>query len=183
MGSLIGHYTLCRKLLCQAAKAGNKVTYEDLTVGLGFQSPRQQWSTVLGPIAADEVRKTGHDLTLVVVYKSGPAKGLSRAAVRLRNRRFLIRKTHSRSPPTTGTWRLFLRPTQTRSANCCMCQVSIIRKRGQYLGTVEVPNEKAAEPLLHHQPPALLLAEIKFSHCSSLPSLRRRHPKQSNFGA
>jgi hypothetical protein len=26
-----------------------------------------------------------------------------------------------------------------------MCQVSIIRKRGQYLGTVEVPNEKAAE--------------------------------------
>jgi hypothetical protein len=45
---------------------------------LGFQSPRQQWSPVLGPIAADEVRKTGHDLTLVVVYKSGPAEGLSR---------------------------------------------------------------------------------------------------------
>ena len=78
MGNLIGHYTQCRKLLCQAAKAGNKVTYEDLAAGLGFQSPRQQWSTVLGQIAADEVRKTGHDLTLVVVYKSGPAKGLSR---------------------------------------------------------------------------------------------------------
>ena len=78
MGSLIGYYAQCRKLLCQAAKAGNKLTYKDLAAGLGCQTPRQQWSTVLGPIAADEVRKTGHDLTLVVVYKSGPAKGLSR---------------------------------------------------------------------------------------------------------
>ena len=33
---------------------------------------------MLGPIAADEVRKTGHDLTLVVVYASGPAKDLGR---------------------------------------------------------------------------------------------------------
>lgn len=68
----------CRTLLCQAAKAGIKLTYEDLAAGLGVQSPRQQWSTVLGPIADDEVKKTGYDLTLVVVYKSGPAKGLSR---------------------------------------------------------------------------------------------------------
>jgi hypothetical protein len=78
MGSLIGHYTQCRKLLCEAAKAGNEITYDDLALALGLKSPRQQWSTVLGPIAADEVKKTGHDLTLVVVYKSGPAKGLSR---------------------------------------------------------------------------------------------------------
>src|SRR5947208_2674856 len=78
MGSLIGHYAPCRKLLGQAAKAGIKVTYEDLAAGLGLQSPRQQWSTVLGPIAANEVRQTGHDLTLLVVYKSGPAEGLSR---------------------------------------------------------------------------------------------------------
>jgi hypothetical protein len=78
MGSLIGHYTQCRKLLCQAAKAGKTVFYKDLAAGLGLKSPRQQWSTVLGPIAADEVKKTAHDLTLVVVYKSGPAKGLSR---------------------------------------------------------------------------------------------------------
>jgi hypothetical protein len=40
--------------------------------------PRQEWNTVLGPIAADEVQKTGHDLTLVVVYATGPAKGLGR---------------------------------------------------------------------------------------------------------
>jgi len=33
---------------------------------------------VLGPIATDEVKNTGHDLTLVVVYGSGPAKGLGR---------------------------------------------------------------------------------------------------------
>jgi hypothetical protein len=78
MGSLIGHYTQCRKLLCLAAKAGITMYYEDLAVGLGLKSPRQKWSTVLGPIAVDEVNKTGHDLTLVVVYKTGPAKGLSR---------------------------------------------------------------------------------------------------------
>jgi hypothetical protein len=79
MGSLSGHYTQCRKLLCQAAKAGHTMNYKDLAAGLGLKSPRQQWSTVLGPIAADEVnQKTGHDLTLLVVYKSGPAKGLSR---------------------------------------------------------------------------------------------------------
>ena len=33
---------------------------------------------MLGPIARDEVQKTGHDLTLVVVYASGPAKNLGR---------------------------------------------------------------------------------------------------------
>jgi hypothetical protein len=54
------------------------MTYEDLAAGLGFRLPKQQWSTVLGPIAADEVKGTGHDLTLVVVYKSGSKKGLSR---------------------------------------------------------------------------------------------------------
>jgi len=32
----------------------------------------------LGPIAADEVKNTGHDLTLTVVYASGPAMGLGR---------------------------------------------------------------------------------------------------------
>ena len=78
MGSLIGLYTQCRKLLCEAAKAGHTMNYEDLAAGLGLKWHRQQWRTVLGPIAVDEVKKTGHDLTLVVVYKSGPAKGLSR---------------------------------------------------------------------------------------------------------
>jgi hypothetical protein len=47
-------------------------------MALGLKSPRQEWSTVLGPIADAEVKTTGHDLTLVVVYGSGPAKGLGR---------------------------------------------------------------------------------------------------------
>ena len=78
MGSLLGHYAQCRKLLCQTAKRRETIRYGDLAKALGLKSPRQEWNTVLGPIAADEVQKTGHDLTLVVVYASGPAKGLGR---------------------------------------------------------------------------------------------------------
>lgn len=78
MGSLTRYYAQCRKLLCQTAKAGKLITYGELAAGLGLKSPRQQWSSVLGPIAAAEASATGHDLTLVVVYKSGPAKGLGR---------------------------------------------------------------------------------------------------------
>ena len=77
MGSLVGHYVKCRKILCDAAKRRETVTYKDLALALGLKSPRQEWNTVLGPIATDEVQKTGHDLTLVVVYSSGPAKGLA----------------------------------------------------------------------------------------------------------
>jgi hypothetical protein len=55
-----------------------KITYGDLAKALELPSAQQRWSTVLGPISVDEVEKTGRDLTLVVVYASGPAKGLSR---------------------------------------------------------------------------------------------------------
>ncbi len=78
MASLVGHYVKCRKLLCEAAKRRETITYGALATALGLKSPRQEWSTVLGPIADDEVKKTGHDLTLVVVYAAGPAKGLAR---------------------------------------------------------------------------------------------------------
>ncbi len=73
MASLVGHYVKCRKLLCEAAKRRETITYGALATALGLKSPRQEWSTVLGPIADDEVKKTGHDLTLVVVYAAGPA--------------------------------------------------------------------------------------------------------------
>jgi hypothetical protein len=76
--SLIGHYAACRKFLCETAKRRQKVQYKDLQKALGLPSPQQNWKTVLNPIAADEVQKTGHDLTLIVVYATGPAKGLSR---------------------------------------------------------------------------------------------------------
>ena len=78
MNTLVSHHAQCRKLLCDAAKRRETLTYGKLATALGLKSPRQAWSTVLGPIAADEVNRTGHDLTLVVVYTSGPAKGLGR---------------------------------------------------------------------------------------------------------
>jgi hypothetical protein len=76
--SLIGHYAACRKFLCEAAKRRQKVQYKELQGALGLPSPQQNWKTVLNPIADDEVRNTGHDLTLIVVYSTGPARGLSR---------------------------------------------------------------------------------------------------------
>src|SRR5712692_9935708 len=77
MGSLRNYYSGCRKILCLAAKRRETITYAALASRLGLKSPRQEWNTVLGPISVDEVRKTGRDLTMVVVYASGPAKGLS----------------------------------------------------------------------------------------------------------
>jgi hypothetical protein len=65
-------------LLCQAAKRRQKIKYGELATALGLKSPRQEWNTILGPIAIDEVKNTGQDLTLVVVYASGPAKGPGR---------------------------------------------------------------------------------------------------------
>jgi hypothetical protein len=64
-----------------------------LATALGLKSAKQDWKTVLGPIAVDEVKKTGHDLTLVVVYGSGPAKGLGRYFSNIRG---------GQSPPSTA---------------------------------------------------------------------------------
>jgi hypothetical protein len=84
MPSLIGCYAQRRRLLCLAAKRRQTITYGALATALGLKSPRQEWNTVLGPIAANEVKATGHDLTLVVVYASGPAKGLGRCFSNIR---------------------------------------------------------------------------------------------------
>jgi hypothetical protein len=61
-----------------ANRRNNNGMPESAASGPGLKSPRQEWNTVLGPIAANEVSNTGHDLTLVVVYASGPAKNLGR---------------------------------------------------------------------------------------------------------
>lgn len=74
MAKLIGHYDACRKILCETAKRRQKIYYSDLAKKLGLQLPRQRWNELLDPISKNEPR----DLTLVVVYKSGPAKNLSR---------------------------------------------------------------------------------------------------------
>ena len=71
-------YSECRRILCRTAKRRKTITYGDLAAALGLPSPRRRWSTVLNPICEEEKRKTGSDLTLVVVYKTGPAKGLGR---------------------------------------------------------------------------------------------------------
>ena len=78
MGNLQNYQAQCRKILCLAAKRRETINYAQLAAALGLKSPRQQWSTVLHPISEMEVKQTGEDLTLVVVYASGPAKGLPR---------------------------------------------------------------------------------------------------------
>jgi hypothetical protein len=82
MGNLKGYQSKCRKILCQTAKRRRTIrrtiTYGDLASALDLASPRQQWSTVLNPIYEEEMQNTGRDVTLVVVYASGPARGLSR---------------------------------------------------------------------------------------------------------
>jgi hypothetical protein len=77
--SLLPYRVQCRKILCERAKAKQKITYAELAKALGLPSPKQNWKTVLDPISLDEVQATGRDLTLVVVYSQGqPAQGLSR---------------------------------------------------------------------------------------------------------
>jgi hypothetical protein len=78
MGNLQNYQSQCRKILCLAAKRRETINYAQLAAALGLKSPRQQWSTVLHPISETEVKQTRADLTLVVVYASGPAKGLPR---------------------------------------------------------------------------------------------------------
>jgi hypothetical protein len=74
MGGLLEHYDACRRILCETARRRKKIYYSDLAKGLGLKLARQRWSEILDPISENEPR----DLTLVVVYKTGPAKNLSR---------------------------------------------------------------------------------------------------------
>jgi hypothetical protein len=84
MGNLQNYQSQCRTILCLAAKRRETINYAQLAAALGLKSPRQQWSTVLHPISETEVRQTLADLTLVVVYASGLAKGLPRYFSHLR---------------------------------------------------------------------------------------------------
>ena len=78
MGALSKYEGQCRKVLCLAAKQRETITYGKLAAALGLKSARQQWGTLLNPLSENETKKTGADLTLIVVYASGPAQGLSR---------------------------------------------------------------------------------------------------------
>jgi hypothetical protein len=78
MGALSKYEGQCRKVLCLAAKQRETITYGKSAAALGLKSARQQWGTLLNPLSENETKKTGADLTLIVVYASGPAEGLSR---------------------------------------------------------------------------------------------------------
>jgi hypothetical protein len=78
MGNLLPYQSQCRKVLCLSAKRRETMTYGRLAAALDLKSPRQQWSTLLNPLSETETATTGADLTLIVVYASGPAEGLSR---------------------------------------------------------------------------------------------------------
>jgi hypothetical protein len=62
MGSLLPYLSECRRILCLSAKRREGMTYGALAAALGLKSPRQQWNTVLDPLAETEVKKTGADL-------------------------------------------------------------------------------------------------------------------------
>lgn len=68
----------CRKILCEHAQRRQTITYKSLADTLHLRWPVRDWSVILGPIASDEVKRTGHDLTLIVVHSSGPSEGLPR---------------------------------------------------------------------------------------------------------
>lgn len=68
MTNLLHLKSQCRKILCQTAKGRGRITYKQLAAQLRLPIPRASWDTVLHPIAMEECQKTGHDLTLVVVY-------------------------------------------------------------------------------------------------------------------
>ena len=78
MPSILRYYTPARRILCEIAKSRSTIQYGELATALGLKSARQEWHTLLDPIARKESERTGRDLTLVVVYATGPAKGLGR---------------------------------------------------------------------------------------------------------
>jgi hypothetical protein len=78
MGTLRGFQMRCREILCITAKRRETITFGNLAKALGLKSARQPWNTALHPLSESETKRSGADLTLIVVYASGPAKGLGR---------------------------------------------------------------------------------------------------------
>jgi hypothetical protein len=80
MASLVKHAWPCLEVLIEIANNQEKITYEELADRLGLKLARQEWHTVLDSVAWRTKRDLGDDidLTWVVVYASGRAKGLGR---------------------------------------------------------------------------------------------------------
>jgi hypothetical protein len=78
MRSLVRHYWPCLETICETINRRETITYGDLADKLGLKLARQEWSALLDLIAGKTKREVGDDLTWIVIYSQGPAKGLSR---------------------------------------------------------------------------------------------------------
>lgn len=78
MRSLARHYWPCLETICETVNRGETITYGELADMLGLKLARQEWSALLDLIAGKTKREVGDDLTWIVIYSQGPAKGLSR---------------------------------------------------------------------------------------------------------
>jgi hypothetical protein len=78
MGDLSNRFSECRAILLARAVDRRTIYYGELATALGLPLPRQKWSTVLDPIREHEIKRVGKDLSQIVVYATGPAKGLPR---------------------------------------------------------------------------------------------------------
>ncbi len=78
--SLVKYSWPCLEVILEVANNEEKITYQELADRLGLQLAKQEWHTVLDSVAWRTKRDLGNDidLTLIVVYTSGPAKGLGR---------------------------------------------------------------------------------------------------------
>ena len=76
--SLIKYAWRCLEVIIEAANKQEKITYQELADRLDLKLARQEWHTVLDAVAWRTKRDLGNDidLTWIVVYASGPAKGL-----------------------------------------------------------------------------------------------------------
>jgi hypothetical protein len=76
--SLVRYYWPCLETICESINNGETITYAQLADKLRLKLPRQEWSALLDLVAGKTKREVGEDLTWIVVYSTGPARGLSR---------------------------------------------------------------------------------------------------------
>src|SRR5262249_51988772 len=78
MSSIVKHFWPCIDEICESVNSRKKMEYGELADRLRLKLARQEWSALLHLIAGKMKREVGYDLTLNVVYATGPAKGLGR---------------------------------------------------------------------------------------------------------
>ena len=78
MPGISGYKEIRIILIRDAAWLRKTIKFNEVEGIFGKKIPRDRWMRILDPMASIEARKTGHDLTKVIVYASGPAKGLPR---------------------------------------------------------------------------------------------------------